>query len=70
MSPVNMGLLRGGAEKAARVNDPVFTPAAPSPAMARPTIRATEEGATAQIKLPTSKIKMDIRYVIFRLKKP
>lgn len=32
-----------------------------TPAMARPTIKVTEEGATAEIKLPTSKMKTAVR---------
>lgn len=66
---MKIGLFWGGAQNAARVKDPVFTPAAPKPAIARPTIRATEEGATPQIKLPTSRRKIASRNVIFRLKK-
>lgn len=45
---------------------PLPIPAAPTPAMARPIIRATEVGATPQIKLPTSNINIQARKVIFR----
>lgn len=48
-----------------RVYAPVATPAAPTPAMARPTMRVTESGATPQMRLPTSNIRMDRRKVIF-----
>jgi hypothetical protein len=34
-----------------------------TPAMARPTMKAVEFGATAQSRLPTSKTKMAARYV-------
>jgi hypothetical protein len=70
ISPVKMGLFFGGAQKATRVNEPVFRPAAPSPAIARPTMRATDEGATPQIRLPISKRKRASKKVVFRLKKP
>ena len=66
MMPVNIGLLRGGAEYAMRVYAPEPIPAAPTPAMARPTIRASEFGATPQIRLPTSKTNMERRKVILR----
>ncbi len=39
------------------MNAPEATPAAPRPAMARPTIKAVLLGATAQIRLPSSKMK-------------
>jgi hypothetical protein len=35
---------------------PLKMPAAPTPAMARPTIKVVELGATPQIKEPTSKM--------------
>jgi hypothetical protein len=40
---------------------PLAIPAPPAPAIARPTIRVVELLATAQIRLPTSKIKMLMR---------
>ena len=40
-------------------------PAAPRPAMARPTISAVLLGATPQMREPSSKIKMEIRKLIF-----
>lgn len=67
---MKIGLFFGGAQKAVRVNDPVFRPAAPSPAIAWPTNSATDEVATAQIRLPISKRKRASRNVILRLKKP
>jgi len=43
------------------IKAPEKIPAEPIPAMALPTIRVTELGATPQIKLPISKIAMAIR---------
>lgn len=40
-------------------------PAAPAPAIARPTINVVLSFATAQIKDPISKMKIDSRYVYF-----
>jgi len=40
---------------------PEKMPAEPMPAMARPTIRATEVGAAPQTAEPTSKMKIEIR---------
>lgn len=45
--------------------DPEVTPAAPNPAMARPTMRAVEVGATAQTRLPTSKMATEVKYTGF-----
>jgi hypothetical protein len=42
-------------------NAPEKIPAQPSPATARPTIRAVEVGAVPQTKEPISKIAMAIR---------
>jgi hypothetical protein len=64
--PVYVALFLGSAAKAIIVYAPDPTPAAPRPAMARPTIKAVEFGATPQIKLPISKMKMDIRKLILR----
>ena len=66
MMPVNIGLRLGAAEYAISVYAPEPMPAAPTPAMARPTMRASEFGATPQIRLPTSKMKIERRKVIFR----
>ena len=56
MNPVNMGLFLGSAEKAMMVYAPEPMPAAPRPAMARPTMNMADEVATAQINEPTSKM--------------
>jgi hypothetical protein len=48
--------------------DPENRPAVPIPAMARPTMKAVELGATAQIKLPISKMKTAPRYASLTLK--
>lgn len=46
MIPKYAGRLLGGAIKATRMNAPEATPAAPTPAMARPMIKAVLVGAT------------------------
>src|ERR1700753_1024177 len=43
-------------------------PAPPTPAMARPTMSVVELCATAQIKLPSSKMAMDMMKVVLRWK--
>jgi len=43
----------------------IKTPEAPSPVTALPAIKAAEEGANAQTRLPTSKVKRYMRKVIF-----
>jgi len=64
MIPVKAALICGRAENAIIVYAPEATPAPPSPAIARPTIRAVEFGATPQSRLPTSNTKRDIKKVI------
>jgi hypothetical protein len=54
--PANIGRFLGSTEKAMMVYMPEVTPAAAIPAIALPQIKAVLLGATAQIKLPTSKI--------------
>ena len=58
---MEMGIRCGRALKAARVNEPVCTPVAPSPAMARPMMSVTDEGGIAQIRVPISKMKVVTR---------
>lgn len=48
---------------------PQKTPAAPSPAMALPMMKAAELGAAAQRMEPPSKIMEEIKYTHLRLKK-
>lgn len=43
-------------------------PAHPTPAMARPTIRATEVGAMPQIKEPNSKMVIAAMYTLRRIR--
>ena len=43
---------------------PEKIPAEPTPAMARPTIRAAELGAAPQTAEPTSKIPMEVRKTV------
>ena len=61
--PMNTGTFFGGAAKATMVKVPDETPEAPDPAMARPTISAVLLGASAMIKLPSSKMKSERRKV-------
>ena len=51
------------------INAPEKIPAEPRPAMARPTIRAVELGATPQTREPTSKMPMPTRKTHLMLKK-
>ena len=48
---------------------PAKIPAEPIPAMARPTIRAVEFGEVAQMRDPSSKIIIEVKYDHLRLKK-
>lgn len=50
MIPKYAGRFSGGARKATRMNAPEATPAAPRPAMARPTIKAVLFGARARVR--------------------
>jgi hypothetical protein len=50
------------------ITPPLNTPAEPSPAIARPTIKAFEVGATPQISDPSSKSAMAERKITFMLK--
>lgn len=50
----NIGLLWRGTVCAIVTRAPVKIPALPNPAMARPIIKTVEDGATPQIKDPTS----------------
>ena len=61
MKPVKMGRLWRGTVKAMMINAPAKMPAEPTPAIARPTIRALDVGAAPQIADPSSKRKMAIR---------
>ena len=66
ITPVNAALFCGAEEKAIIVYEPDPRPAAPTPATARPTMRAGEFGETAQIRLPSSKMKMATRKLVLR----
>lgn len=50
------------------VKAPEPIPAAPTPAIARPTMKTEEDGATAQMRLPSSKIPIASRKVVLREK--
>jgi hypothetical protein len=55
--PKTRGLLGKGTVMEIITRAPEKIPATPIPAIARPTIKTVLEGATAQIKLPISKIR-------------
>lgn len=65
MNPVYIGRLTRGTEYATIINAPEKIPALPTPATALPMIRAMEFGATPQIRLPSSKIPIAMRYTHF-----
>lgn len=48
--------------------EPENSPDVPIPATARPTIKAVDVGATAQIKLPNSKMATAIKNIVLTLK--
>lgn len=48
---------------------PILVPALPKPAIARPTIKAVDVGAAAQMIEPTSKITIVVMKVHFVVKK-
>jgi len=56
ISPMKIGRFSRGTVLERIKIAPVNTPAAPSPAIARPTIKAVDVGATPQISDPISKI--------------
>ena len=68
MKPISTGRFFGSALKATMLVPPTDMPAPPTPAMARPTIRAVLFGAMPQIRLPTSKINTEMMKVILRSK--
>ena len=57
--PINAATFCFGTEKAMIVNAPDPRPAAPTPEIARPMINVVLLRETAQIRLPTSKRKME-----------
>ena len=64
-----MGRFSIGATCAIAVMPPVKRPADPRPAIARPTTRAVDVGATAHTSEPTSKINNAIKKTILTGKK-
>jgi hypothetical protein len=66
MKPVYVALFSGSAIKAGIVYTPGAIPEAPNPAIERPTITVVELRATALIKLPSSKMRIDTKKLIFR----
>ena len=63
-NPWKSGRFRRGMSDIVIMMAPVMIPAPPRPAMARPTIRATEFGATPHMRDPTSNIKIVQRNVL------
>ena len=64
--PINIGRFLGSDTKARMTVPPMEMPAPPNPAMARPTMRAVELGATPQMRLPISKMVTLMRKVSLR----
>jgi len=62
--PRNSGLFDGAAVNPMIVKQPAAAPAAPMPAMARPTMKVDEFGAAPQMRLPSSKIKIEKRKAV------
>ena len=60
--PRYCGRLAGGAANPTMLNRPTVTPEPPTPWIARPTINVVGFFATAHTMLPSSKIRMPIRY--------
>lgn len=56
MMPVKAGRFARGTDLAMMINAPEKMPAPPMPAIARPTMRATELGLAPQIAEPTSNV--------------
>lgn len=67
MTPIIIGRFAGGTVKETILVPPTDRPAPPNPAIARPTTKVLELGAIPQIKLPTSKMSIDIRKLHLRL---
>lgn len=66
MAPINPnanGRFLSGSVYDRITTDPENSPAVPIPAMARPTINASDVGASAHSSDPTSKMKTAVRYV-------
>ena len=61
MNPVYIGLFSSETVWATIINAPEKIPADPTPATARPMIRAIEFGAAPQIKLPISNSPIAVR---------
>lgn len=53
---------RCGKTNDARLNKPTVTPELPTPCVARPTIKVVGLLATAQMMLPTSNMRISIKY--------
>ena len=60
MNPMYLGLFSSGKRSERMTFPPVLLPALPMPAMARPMMKAVDEGAAAQMMDPISKMKMSV----------
>lgn len=67
--PKYIGRFRSGTVLLMITTAPVKVPAAPIPVMARPNMKARDDGAAAQTTLPTSKITTSTRNTHFPEKK-
>ena len=65
--PWKAGRFRRGISGIVIMMAPVMIPAPPRPAIARPTIRASEFGATPQMREPISKTRMAKRNVLTKV---
>lgn len=61
IAPMKVGLLCSGTTCARIINAPENKPAAPKPAIARPTMRPMLEGVTPHTKEPSSNMPMEQR---------
>jgi hypothetical protein len=61
--PVYIGLFSSGTAQEMMVMPPLKFPAAPRPAMTRPAMNMEDEFARAQIREPSSKRRVKVRYV-------
>jgi len=66
--PTKIGRRTRGTVREMIITPPLKTPADPSPAIARPTIKAFDVGATPQISDPSSKSAIAERYTSLMLK--
>jgi hypothetical protein len=68
IKPEKAGRRRTGTHWEMMTSEPENNPPPPNPAMARPTMKATEDGAVAQMRDPNSKINSAPKYTHFTVK--